>query len=103
MTDALSRVKAALASRYAVERELGSGGTATVYLAEDLKHERQVAVKVLRPELAAALGDGENAVALWRQASAEGFAHPTPSYWPWIAFEPIRDYEPWQQLIRPKG
>src|SRR5215211_2240838 len=46
----------ALADRYRVERELGAGGMATVYLAEDLKHGRKVAVKVLRPELAAALG-----------------------------------------------
>jgi serine/threonine-protein kinase len=56
MTDALDRLKAALAARYTIERELGSGGMATVSLAQDLKHERQVAVKVLRPELAAALG-----------------------------------------------
>ena len=45
-----------LAGRYRIERELGAGGMATVYLAEDLKHSRQVAVKVLRPELAAQLG-----------------------------------------------
>ena len=56
MADLLERLKAALADRYTIERELGSGGMATVYLAQDLKHERQVAVKVLRPELAAALG-----------------------------------------------
>jgi serine/threonine-protein kinase len=56
MTDLLDRLKAALADRYAIDRELGSGGMATVYLAEDLKHHRKVAVKVLRPELAAALG-----------------------------------------------
>jgi serine/threonine protein kinase len=47
---------AALADRYRIERELGQGGMATVYLAEDLKHQRRVAIKVLRPELAAALG-----------------------------------------------
>jgi serine/threonine protein kinase len=46
----------ALRDRYLVERELGQGGMATVYLAEDLRHHRRVAVKVLRPELAAALG-----------------------------------------------
>jgi serine/threonine protein kinase len=51
--DAFDRLKAALADRYLIEREIGSGGMATVYLARDLKHERQVAVKVLRPELAA--------------------------------------------------
>jgi serine/threonine-protein kinase len=56
MPDLLERLKAALADRYAIERELGSGGMATVYLAEDLKLHRKVAVKVLRPELAAALG-----------------------------------------------
>ena len=56
MTDALSRLKAALADRYTIERELGSGGMATVYLAEDLKLHRKVALKVLRPELASALG-----------------------------------------------
>ncbi len=52
----LDRLKAALADRYAIERELGAGGMATVYLAEDLKHRRKVALKVLRPELGAAVG-----------------------------------------------
>ena len=56
MDDTQERLRTALADRYAIERELGSGGMATVYLAEDLKHERKVALKVLRPELAAALG-----------------------------------------------
>jgi TolB-like protein/Flp pilus assembly protein TadD/tRNA A-37 threonylcarbamoyl transferase component Bud32 len=56
MADVLDRVKSALAARYAIERELGAGGMATVYLAEDLKLHRKVAVKVLKPELAAALG-----------------------------------------------
>ena len=50
------RLAEALADRYRIERELGQGGMATVYLAEDLKHHRKVAIKVLRPELAAALG-----------------------------------------------
>ena len=50
------RLTAALADRYRIERELGQGGMATVYLAEDVKHHRKVAVKVLRPELAATLG-----------------------------------------------
>src|SRR2546428_7199611 len=50
------RLNAALAGRYAIERELGSGGMATVYVAEDLKYHRTVAVKVLRPELASVLG-----------------------------------------------
>ena len=52
----LERLGAALAGRYAVERELGQGGMATVYLADDLKHGRQVAIKVLRPELGSMLG-----------------------------------------------
>jgi serine/threonine-protein kinase len=55
MTDRAS-LAAALSDRYRIERELGQGGMATVYLAEDLKHHRKVAVKVLRPELSAALG-----------------------------------------------
>jgi Tol biopolymer transport system component len=50
------RLAAALSDRYRIERELGEGGMATVYLAEDLKHQRQVAIKVLRPELAAVIG-----------------------------------------------
>jgi eukaryotic-like serine/threonine-protein kinase len=50
------RLTAALADRYRIERELGAGGMATVYLAQDLKHDRPVAVKVLRPELAAVIG-----------------------------------------------
>ena len=56
MDSLVDRLKAALAGRYAVERELGRGGMATVCLAEDLKHHRLVAIKVLRPELATALG-----------------------------------------------
>jgi eukaryotic-like serine/threonine-protein kinase len=56
VTDYLSRLTAALGNQYAIERELGRGGMATVYLAHDLKHHRRVAIKVLRPELTAALG-----------------------------------------------
>jgi serine/threonine protein kinase/Tfp pilus assembly protein PilF len=54
--DQRARLNAALTGRYAIERELGSGGMATVYLAHDVKHHRQVAIKVLPPEVAAALG-----------------------------------------------
>ena len=56
MIEALDRLKTALADRYTIERELGQGGMATVYLAEDLRHHRKVALKVLRPEIAATLG-----------------------------------------------
>jgi eukaryotic-like serine/threonine-protein kinase len=56
MTSIQDRLAAALADRYRIERELGAGGMATVYLAHDLKHNRHVALKVLKPELAAILG-----------------------------------------------
>ncbi len=56
VTSQTERLAAALADRYRIERELGTGGMATVYLAHDLKHDRKVALKVLKPELAAVLG-----------------------------------------------
>src|SRR6266576_1754149 len=56
MQSLLDRLQDALAGRYTIERELGHGGMATVYLAEDLKHRRRVALKVISPELASALG-----------------------------------------------
>jgi tRNA A-37 threonylcarbamoyl transferase component Bud32/Tol biopolymer transport system component len=56
VAEATARLSTALAGRYRLERELGQGGMATVYLAADLKHDRKVAIKVLRPELAAVLG-----------------------------------------------
>ena len=56
MSDPVARLNAALEGRYAIERELGTGGMATVYLADDIKHERKVALKVLKPELAAVVG-----------------------------------------------
>ena len=56
MSDPVIRLNVALKGRYRIERELGEGGMATVYLADDLKHERKVALKVLKPELAAVVG-----------------------------------------------
>ena len=56
MAEIANRLTAALADRYRIERELGQGGMATVYLAHDLKHDRTVALKVLKPELAVTLG-----------------------------------------------
>ncbi len=56
MSDILKRLKSALASRYTIERELGAGGMATVYLAQDLKHDRNVAIKLLRPDLGEVIG-----------------------------------------------
>src|SRR5262245_9875574 len=56
MTSVLNRLTNALADRYRIERELGQGGMAMVYLAHDVRHDRKVALKVLRPELAAILG-----------------------------------------------
>src|SRR4030095_1211880 len=56
MTSMHDRLGAALADRYRIDLELGVGGMATVYLAQDLRHDRKVALKVLKPELAALLG-----------------------------------------------
>ncbi len=56
MIDSVERLNAALEGRYRIESELGEGGMATVYLADDIKHERKVALKVLKPELAAVVG-----------------------------------------------
>jgi len=56
MPEILDRLTAALSDRYQIEHELGAGGMATVYLAHDIKHDRKVALKVLRPELAAVIG-----------------------------------------------
>ena len=56
MSDLPDRLRAALSSRYELDRELGRGGMAVVYLARDVKHDRQVARKVVQPDVAAAMG-----------------------------------------------
>jgi eukaryotic-like serine/threonine-protein kinase len=56
LMDTLPKLRTSLATRYDIEREIGAGGMATVYLARDQRHERRVAVKVLNPELGAVLG-----------------------------------------------
>jgi serine/threonine-protein kinase len=75
----LDRLAAALADRYRLERELGQGGMATVYLAEDLKHDRKVAVKVLKPELAAVIG-AERFVAEIKTTAALQHPHILPLF-----------------------
>jgi tetratricopeptide (TPR) repeat protein/TolB-like protein len=96
------RLSVALADHYSIERELGAGGMATVYLAEDLKHHRQVAVKILRPELAAVLGperflreieiaaklNHPNILPLHDSGEKEGFLY---YVMPFVAGESLRD------------
>jgi serine/threonine protein kinase len=65
------RLSTALSDRYRIERELGQGGMATVYLAHDLKHDRKVALKVLKPELAAVLGADRFVVEIKTTASLQ--------------------------------
>ncbi len=84
MTDQFEKLQAALAGRYVVEHELGTGGKATVYLADDLKHDRKVAVKVLRPELAAVLGAERFVQEIKTTASLQ---HPNPAT---FSGDPIR-------------
>jgi serine/threonine-protein kinase len=111
LSNELARLQTALASRYSLERELGQGGMATIYLARDLKHDRQVALKVLRPELAAVLGaerfEREIRLAARLQhphilpvhdsgvvPAAEGEHGASPCYWftmPYVEGESLRD------------
>jgi hypothetical protein len=96
------RLAAALADRYRIERELGAGGMATVYLAADLKHDRRVAIKVLKPELAAVLG-AERFVVEIKTTAALSHPHILPLFdsgeaggflyyvMPYIEGETIRD------------
>src|SRR5437763_5052452 len=79
LTEHQRALQLALADRYRVERELGQGGMATVYLAHDLKHDRKVAIKVLKPELAAMLG-AERFVAEIRTTAALQHPHILPLF-----------------------
>ncbi|HEV8124771.1 MAG TPA: serine/threonine-protein kinase [Gemmatimonadales bacterium] len=102
MTMIPDRLTTALADRYRIERELGQGGMATVYLAQDLKHDRKVAVKVLRPELAAVIGaerflqevrttaslQHPNILALFDSGSADGYLY---YVMPFVEGETLRD------------
>ncbi len=104
MTDAdlLTRLQSALAGRYTIERELGHGGMAHVFLAQDLKHHRPVAIKVLRPELAAVLGADRflreieiaaklthpHILPLYDSGEAEGFLY---YVMPYVEGESLRD------------
>jgi len=100
--DVLDTLRHALADRYTLERELGAGGMATVYLARDLRHERSVAIKVLRPDLAAMLGPDRflrevriaanlqhpNILAVYDSGEAGGFLY---YVMPYVAGPSLRD------------
>ena len=81
MTEITPRLSAALADRYSIERELGADGMATAYLAEDLKHRRKVALKVLRRDLA----QGSSVATPARACSPGG-------YWDWALYVRARVY-----------
>jgi serine/threonine-protein kinase len=101
MSDQLERLTAALAGRYAIEREIGVGGMATVYLAEDLRHRRKVLALQWRAGIAAALEDRRRAVQVLSEAIAQGYtdllfddANPL--------FESLWDDPQFQRLRRPR-
>ncbi len=100
--DTLTRLRASLGNRYAIERELGRGGMATVFLAKDLKHEREVAIKVLHPDLSASVGaerfereirlaaklQHPNILGLYDSGSADGLLY---YVMPFVKGESLRD------------
>src|SRR6185295_15514190 len=102
VTASADRLASALADRYDVERQVGQGGMATVYLARDLKHQRRVAIKVLRPELSASLGGDRflreirvaanlqhpNILGLYDSGEAEGLLY---YVMPFVEGESLRD------------
>src|SRR5688500_13987513 len=102
MAEWMERLEAALAGRYTIERELGRGGAATVYLAHDLRHDRRVALKVLRPRLAASVGSDRflreittaarlthpHILPLYDSGDADGILY---YVMPWVAGESLRD------------
>src|SRR5215207_7532030 len=108
MTESIEPLQGALRDRYAIEREAGAGGMATVYLAQDLKHGRPVAIKVLRPELAASLGSERflreielaarlqhpHIIPVYDSGAADGFLY---YVMPYVEGESVRD------LIRREG
>jgi TolB-like protein len=102
MAEVVERLRSVLAERYAIDRELGRGGMATVYLAQDLKHGRPVAIKVLRPDLAQSLGPGRflreiriasrlthpNILPVYDSGSADGLLY---YVMPYVAGETLRE------------
>jgi len=78
VTDAVGRLTAALTGRYRIERELGAGGMATVYLAEDVRHRPRVAIKVVHAELSAVLGPERflKEIELTRHSARSSFGMP---------------------------
>jgi serine/threonine-protein kinase len=102
MSEIITRLFAALADRHRIEREIGSGGMTTVYLARDLEHDRDVAIKVLRPDLAAVLGISRFLTEIKLSARLDhphiltlidsGVADGVPSYvLPFVRGESLRD------------
>ena len=76
MPELLTRLQSALSDRYRLEREIGAGGMATVYVAHDIRHDRRVALKVLRPELAAVIGAERFLAEIHPHRQPAALAHP---------------------------